>query len=123
MDIAGEFGGMELFEQLVEELHRRGMKIIMDLVINHTSDQHPWFQASRRGLEPYKGYYYWRPAREGKNPLPNNWQSLFEGDAWSWDEERGAYYLHLFSPHQPDLNLRNPAVREEIKKIMRFWLD
>ena len=122
MDISPEYGDLELFRTLVEEIHARGMKILMDLVINHTSDQHPWFQASRRGEEPYRDYYFWRTAPEGKD-VPNNWNSLFDGEAWTWDEERKAFYLHIFSRHQPDLNLRNPAVREEIKNIMRFWLD
>ena len=122
MDIAPEFGGMEAFRAVLEGLHSRGMKLVMDLVVNHTSDEHEWFQKSRQKIEPYSDYYIWRPAKPGGN-LPNNWQSNFEGSAWEWDEVRGEYYLHLFAVKQPDLNMDNPLVREEVKKIMRFWLD
>ncbi|MBQ3504689.1 MAG: alpha-glucosidase [Oscillospiraceae bacterium] len=122
MDIAPEFGGMEAFKQVLEEAHKRDMKIVMDLVINHTSDEHEWFQKSRRRIEPYTDYYIWRPD-PGNGKLPNNWDSNFEGKAWTWDEERGEYYLHLFAVKQPDLNMDNPLVREEVKKILRFWLD
>lgn len=122
MDIAPEFGGMEAFQAVLEGVHRRGMKLVMDLVVNHTSDEHEWFQKSRRRIEPYTDYYIWRPARpDGK--LPNNWQSNFEGSAWQWDELRGEYYLHLFAVRQPDLNMDNPRVREEVERILRFWLD
>ena len=122
MDIHPDYGTLEEFKALLAELHRRGMKVLMDLVINHTSDEHPWFQASRRRIAPYTDYYIWRPA--GKNgKLPNNWDSLFEGKAWEWDEVRGEYYLHLFAKKQPDLNMDNPAVRAEVEKILRFWLD
>ncbi len=122
MDIDAMYGGMEAFKMVLEGCHSRGMKLIMDLVVNHTSDEHEWFQKSRRRIEPYTDYYIWRPAREdGK--LPNNWDSNFEGKAWTWDEVRGEYYLHLFAVKQPDLNMDNPLVREEVKKILRFWLD
>ncbi len=122
MDIAPEFGGMEAFRKVLEGAHQRGMKVLMDLVVNHTSDEHEWFQKSRRRIDPYTDYYIWRSA--GKNgKLPNNWDSNFEGKAWTWDEIRGEYYLHLFAVKQPDLNMDNPLVREEVKKIMRFWLD
>ena len=122
MDIAPEFGGMEAFKKVLEGVHARGMKLLMDLVVNHTSDEHEWFQKSRKRIDPYTDYYIWRPARpDGK--LPNNWDSNFEGKAWTWDEERGEYYLHLFAVKQPDLNMDNPLVREEVKKILRFWLD
>ena len=121
-DIAAEFGGMETFRKVLDGAHARGMKIIMDLVVNHTSDEHEWFQKSRRRIDPYTDYYIWRPA--GKNgALPNNWDSVFEGKAWQWDEVRGEYYLHLFAVKQPDLNMDNPLVREEVKKILKFWLD
>ena len=121
-DIAPEFGGMAAFRKVLDGAHARGMKVIMDLVINHTSDEHPWFQKSRRRIDPYTDYYIWRPARpNGK--LPNNWDSNFEGSAWTWDEARGEYYLHLFAVKQPDLNMDNPLVREEVKKLLRFWLD
>ena len=121
-DIHPEFGTLEQFKALLDEAHRRGMKVLMDLVVNHTSDEHPWFQASRRREEPYTDYYIWRPA--GKNGRhPNNWDSLFEGKAWEFDEVRGEYYLHLFAKKQPDLNMDNPAVRQEVERIYRFWLD
>ena len=121
MDIAPEFGGMEAFRQVLNGVHQRGMKLIMDLVVNHTSDEHEWFQKSRQRIEPYTDYYIWRPAKpNGK--LPNNWDSNFEGKAWTWDAVRGEYYLHLFAVKQPDLNMDNPLVREEVKKILRFWL-
>ena len=120
--IAEEFGGMEAFKKVLDGAHERGMKVIMDLVVNHTSDQHEWFEKSRRRIEPYTDYYIWRPAKpDGK--LPNNWDSLFEGKAWAWDEVRQEYYLHLFAVQQADLNMDNPLVREEVKKILRFWLD
>ena len=122
MDIAEEFGGMEAFKRVLDGAHARGMKVIMDLVINHTSDEHEWFQKSRRRIEPYTDYYIWRPA--GKNgKLPNNWDSSFEGKAWQFDELRQEYYLHLYAVKQPDLNMDNPLVREEVKKILKFWLD
>ena len=122
MDIAPEFGGMEAFKKVLEGAHERGMKILMDLVVNHTSDEHEWFQKSRMRIDPYTDYYIWRPAgKDGK--LPNNWDSNFEGKAWTWDEVRGEYYLHLFAVKQPDLNMDNPLVREEVKKILKFWLD
>lgn len=122
MDIAPEYGGMEAFKQMLEEAHRRDMKVIMDLVVNHTSDEHPWFQLSRKRVEPYTDYYIWRPqSKPGK--LPNNWDSQFEGKAWEYDPLRGEYYLHLFAVKQPDLNMDNPRVRQEVKDILRFWLD
>ena len=122
MDIAPEFGGMEAFKQVLEGAHARDMKIVMDLVVNHTSDEHQWFQKSRQRIEPYTDYYIWRPAKPDGS-LPNNWDSFFEGKAWTYDEVRQEYYLHLFAVKQPDLNMDNPMVREEVKKILRFWLD
>ena len=122
MDIAPEFGGMDAFKKVLNGAHERGMKIVMDLVINHTSDEHDWFQKSRRRIEPYTDYYLWRPD-PGNGRLPNNWDSFFEGKAWTWDPVREEYYLHLFAVKQPDLNMDNPLVREEVKKILRFWLD
>lgn len=122
MDIAPEFGGMDAFRQVLEGCHQRGMKVIMDLVVNHTSDEHPWFQKSRQRIDPYTDYYIWRPAKpNGK--LPNNWDSMFEGKAWAWDDVRKEYYLHLFAVKQPDLNMDNPLVRQEVKKVLKFWLD
>lgn len=122
MDIAPEFGGMEAFQKVLEGAHARDMKIVMDLVVNHTSDEHEWFQKSRQRIDPYTDYYIWRPD-PGNGKLPNNWDSNFEGKAWTFDEVRGEYYLHLFAVKQPDLNMDNPLVREEVKKILRFWLD
>lgn len=122
MDIAPEFGGMEAFRRVLDGAHQRGMKVIMDLVVNHTSDEHEWFQKSRRRIAPYTDYYIWRPAPEN-GKLPNNWDSMFEGKAWTYDEIRKEYYLHLFAVKQPDLNMDNPLVREEVKKILKFWLD
>ena len=121
-NIAEEFGGMEAFKKVLDGAHERGMKVIMDLVVNHTSDQHEWFQKSRQRIDPYTDYYIWRPAKpNGK--LPNNWDSLFEGKAWQWDDVRKEYYMHLFAIQQADLNMDNPLVREEVKNILRFWLD
>ena len=122
MDIAPEFGGMEAFKAVLDGAHQRDIKVIMDLVVNDTSDEHEWFQKSRQRIDPYTDYYIWRPGKpDGK--LPNNWDSNFEGKAWTWDPVRGEYYLHLFAVKQPDLNMDNPLVREEVKKILRFWLN
>ena len=121
MDIAPEFGGMEAFKKVLEGAHERGMKVVMDLVVNHTSDEHEWFQKSRRKIAPYNDYYIWRPGKPDGSP-PNNWDSNFEGGAWTYDEVRGEYYLHLFAVKQPDLNMDSSLVREEVKRIMRFWL-
>ncbi len=122
MDIAPEFGGMDAFKKVLDGCHERGMKLLMDLVVNHTSDEHEWFEKSRRKIEPYTDYYIWRKGEKG-GKLPNNWDSNFEGKAWTYDEVRGEYYLHLFAVKQPDLNMDNPLVREEVKKILCFWLD
>ena len=122
MDIDPQFGGMEAFRKVLEGAHQRDMKIVMDLVVNPTSDEHEWFQKSRQRIDPYTDYYIWRPD-PGNGKLPNNWDSNFEGKAWTYDEVRGEYYLHLFAVKQPDLNMDNPLVREEVKKILRFWLD
>ena len=120
-DIAEEFGGMEAFKKVLDGAHQRGMKVIMDLVVNHTSTEHEWFKKSRERIEPYTDYYIWRPGKGKK--LPNNWDSLFEGKAWKYDEVRKEYYMHLFAIEQADLNMDNPLVREEVKKILKFWLD
>ena len=122
MDIDPMYGGMEAFQKVLNGAHERGMKIVMDLVVNHTSDEHEWFQKSRQRIDPYTDYYIWRPAKEDGS-LPNNWDSNFEGKAWTYDEVRREYYLHLFAVKQPDLNMDNHLVREEVKKILRFWLD
>ena len=126
MDIHPDYGTLELFKQVLDEAHSRGLKVFMDLVVNHTSDQHPWFKASRSSkASPYRDYYHWKPGRvQGRKLLPpNNWTSLFEGGAWEYDKRTDEFYLHLFAKKQPDLNMDNPAVREEVKKILRFWLD
>ena len=111
--IMKEFGTMEDFDLLLEESHKRGIKIIMDLVVNHTSDEHEWFVKSRSPEpNPYWDYYFWRDGRDGK--APNNWGSWFSGPAWTYDENRKQYYLHIFAPKQPDLNWDNPQVREDV---------
>lgn len=116
-----DFGTMADWERLRDGLHERGIRLIMDLVVNHTSNEHEWFQKSRRREGGYDDYYIWCES-DGPGP-PNNWESLFGGSAWSFDEQRGAYYLHLFDEKQPDLNWRNPAVREDIYEMMRWWLE
>ena len=121
MNIDEIYGGMEVFDQLVCEVHKRQMKIIMDLVVNHTSTSHEWFEKSRRRIEPYSDYYIWQKGK--KHQPPNNWKSNFEGSAWQYDSLRHEYYLHLFAIEQADLNMANPLVRQEVKHIMRFWLD
>lgn len=115
------FGTMEDMELLIEEAKQRNIRIIMDLVINHTSDEHEWFQNSRAGIEPYRDYYYWASG-DSESP-PNNWTGFFGGRTWTKDPESGDWYLHLFTPKQPDLNYHNPAVIEEIQDILRFWLE
>lgn len=117
-----EFGTMEDFDLLLKGLHQRKLKLIMDLVLNHSSDEHPWFQESRKSKDnPYRDYYFWRPGKNGGPP--NNWPSFFGGSAWQLDKATGEYYLHLFSRKQPDLNWENPVLREELNKLMKFWLD
>jgi oligo-1,6-glucosidase len=120
---------IEQFDALLTAVHERGMKLIMDLVVNHTSDEHPWFVESRLSKDnPKRDWYWWRPAREGMNAgdpgaEPNNWGSIFSGPAWELDDETGEYYLHLFSRKQPDLNWENPEVRQAVYSMMRWWLD
>ncbi|MFN4021752.1 MAG: alpha-amylase family glycosyl hydrolase [Hydrogenophilus thermoluteolus] len=111
-----DFGTLADFDTLVAELHRRGMRLVLDLVINHTSCDHPWFRAAERGEAPYREWYYWRDA-------PNDWEAIFGGSAWSWSETAQQYYLHLFLPQQPDLNWENSEVRAALAEIARFWLD
>lgn len=116
------YGTFEEWQALRDALHARGIRLIMDLVVNHTSDQHPWFRASRASKSnPLRDYYIWRPGRNGHEP--NNWGSAFGGSAWTLDPQTGEYYLHIFSPAQPDLNWDNPEVRREIRDIVRWWLD
>lgn len=120
-NISPEYGNMDLFKQVLDEAHARGMKVIMDLVVNHTSDEHEWFRKSKDPSSPYHDYYFWRKGR-GKRP-PNNWLSCFEGGAWEYEKDIDEYYLHVFAKKQPDLNHDNPNVRREVKDILRFWLD
>ncbi|GAB7387633.1 alpha,alpha-phosphotrehalase [Bacillaceae bacterium] len=116
------YGTMETFEELLREAHARGIKVVMDIVVNHTSTEHPWFkEASRSKDNPYRDFYIWRDG-ENDGP-PNNWRSKFGGSAWEYDGKTGQYYLHLFDVTQADLNWENPKLREEIYKMMRFWLD
>ncbi|MCB9098601.1 MAG: alpha-glucosidase [Anaerolineales bacterium] len=120
--IMDEFGALADWEELLAEMHQRGLKLVMDLVVNHTSDEHPWFQASRQSKDnPYRDYYIWRPPRQGGEP--NNWGSFFSGSAWQFDERTGDYYLHLFSKKQPDLNWENPQVRRAVYEMMHWWLQ
>jgi alpha-glucosidase len=117
------FGSMEDFDTLVTEVHRRNLKIILDLVPNHTSDQHPWFLESRSSREnPKRDWYIWRDGRTDGG-MPNNWLSVFGGPAWEWDETTGQYYYHAFLKEQPDLNWRNPAVEQVMMEVMKFWLN
>lgn len=120
--ILKEFGTMEEFEHLLDEVHKRDMRLIMDLVVNHTSDEHEWFIQSRKNCSnPYRDYYIWK---EGKgNQPPNNWGSWFGGSAWEYDKNTDMYYLHIFSKKQPDLNWENEKVRQEVYNMMRWWLD
>ena len=121
--IMEEFGTMEDFDEMLSEAHKRGLKIVMDLVVNHTSDEHRWFVESRKAEEnAYSDYYIWREGKEGMQP-PNNWGSCFGGSAWQYDEERGMYYLHLFSKKQPDLNWDNPMVRQDVFDMMTWWCE
>lgn len=118
-----DYGDLDIFKKVLDGAHERGLRVFMDLVVNHTSDEHPWFIASKKGRDnPYHDYYYWRKGK-GKSSPPNNWDSLFEGRAWEYDKDLDEWYMHIFSKKQPDLNMANPKVREEVKDIMRFWLD
>jgi alpha-glucosidase len=126
-EIMSEFGTMEDFDELLFEVHKRGMKLILDLVINHTSDEHPWFIESRSSQEnPKRDWYIWRDGRtgwEGEKIPPNNWESIFSGSAWEYDNETNQYYMHIFSKKQPDLNWENPDVRNAIYTMINWWLD
>ena len=127
-DIDPLFGTLEDMDELLAGAHERGLKVVMDLVVNHTSDEHAWFQASRDASSDYADWYWWRPAREGCVPgepgaEPNKWGSYFGGSAWTYDPKRGEYYLHQYSPKQPDLNWENPAVRAAVYKMMNWWMD
>ena len=128
-DIDPLFGSLADLDDLLAGAHERGIKLVMDLVVNHTSDEHPWFVESRSSLtNPKRDWYWWRPARPGAAPgdpgaEPTNWASYFSGPAWHLDETTGEYYLHLFSRKQPDLNWENPPVRQAVYAMMRWWLD
>ncbi|GGM38792.1 alpha-glucosidase [Paraliobacillus quinghaiensis] len=120
--IMDEFGTMEDLEELLDELHKRGMKLMMDLVVNHSSDEHNWFVESKKSKDnPYRDYYIWKPGENGQEP--NNWTSFFGGSAWQYDETTDEYFLHLFSKKQPDLNWENPKLRKEIYDMMTWWLE
>jgi len=117
-----EFGTMADFDELLAGLHNRGMRLIMDVVFNHSSDEHKWFEASRSSKDnPYRDYYFWKFGKNGGPP--NNWKSFFGGSAWQYDQQTDEYYLHLFTTKQPDLNWENPKVRNDIYDVVRFWLD
>ncbi|WP_245194703.1 glycoside hydrolase family 13 protein [Kitasatospora phosalacinea] len=145
-DVDPLFGDLAAFDRLLAAVHARGMRLVMDLVVNHTSDRHPWFQESRDPASPKRSWYWWRPPRETVDPNaadptavdptavdptaveppaaePNNWGSFFSGPAWTYDGASGAYYLHLFAPGQPDLNWENPEVRQAVYAMMRWWLE
>ena len=124
-DIMDEFGTLDDFKEMLKGMHDRGIKLIMDLVVNHTSDEHFWFKEAKKGKDnPYRDYYIWRKGRgkNGKKP-PNNWTSNFVGPGWEYDENSKEWYLHLFSKKQPDLNWENPKVRQEVADICNYWFD
>jgi len=122
-DVHPDFGNLKIMERLIAECHRRDIRILLDFVPNHTSSQHPWFLQSRSARDnPYRDWYIWRdPAPDGGPP--NNWISNFGGPAWTFDEASGQYYYHAFLSEQPDLNWRNPALREAMYNVLRFWLE
>ena len=115
------YGTLDDFDELVAEAHERGIRIVLDMVFNHTSTQHAWFRESLNKASPYRQFYIWRDGTPEQ--LPNNWRSKFGGNAWRWHAESEQYYLHLFAPEQADLNWENPAVRAELKKVCEFWAD
>ncbi len=120
--IMEEFGSMEDFDRMLDAAHQLGLKVMMDLVVNHTSDEHAWFVESRKSVDnPYRDFYIWREGKDGKEP--NNWGSCFGGSAWQWDDATDMYYLHLFSKKQPDLNWDNAAVRKEVFEMMTWWCE
>lgn len=121
--IAPEFGTMADFEQMLAAMHARGIRLMMDLVVNHSSDEHEWFRQARSSRDnPYHDYYLWAEPKADGSP-PNNWEAAFQGSVWEWNEATGEYYLHMFSRKQPDLNWENPQLRAEVYALMRFWLD
>lgn len=121
-DIMGEFGTMQDYDRMLARAHELGLKVMMDLVVNHTSDQHPWFMESRKSKEnPYRDYYIWREGKEGREP--NNWGACFGGSAWKYDKQTQMYYLHLFTENQPDLNWDNCDVRKAVFDMMTWWCE
>lgn len=118
-----EYGTMQDMLRLIDEAKRKGIRIVMDLVVNHTSDEHEWFQSSIHPDSPYRDFYYWRKGKKNNTEAPNNWTSNFGGSAWTYVPEANAYYLHVFGKKQPDLDWHNPKVLDEVEKILRFWLD
>lgn len=123
LDIDPAYGSLEDFDRLVEEAHKRNLRVVLDLVLNHTSDQHAWFLDSKSSKDsPYRDWYLWRDGRSAGRP-PNNWQSVFGGKGWKFDPHTGQYYFHMFYPEQPDLNWRNPKVRAAALDVFRFWLE
>lgn len=121
-DIMSDFGTMEDFDRMLTEAHSRGIRIVMDLVVNHTSDEHKWFMESKSSKEnPYRDYYIWKEGKDGKEP--NNWGGCFGGSAWQYDETTDMYYLHCFSKKQPDLNWENEKVRDEVYDMMNWWCE
>ncbi len=125
--IAPEFGSMADFDEMLAQMHARGIRLVMDLVVNHSSDEHHWFTEARKSRDnPYHDHYLWREPRigaDGQRQPPTNWEAAFNGSVWEWNEPTGEYYLHMFSRKQPDLNWENPALRAEVHDVMRFWLD
>ncbi len=117
-----EFGTMQEFDELLDGIHKRGMRLLMDVVFNHSSDEHAWFEEAKKSIDnPYRDYYIWKKGKDGDPP--NNWRSFFGGSAWDYEPNTDEYYLHLFTKKQPDLNWENPKVRKEIYSIVKFWLD
>lgn len=120
--IMPEFGTMEDFDELLAKMHEKGIKLVMDLVVNHSSDEHKWFEESRKSKDnPYRDYYIWKPGKNGGPP--NDWKAFFGGSAWEYDAQTDEYYLHLFTKKQPDLNWENPKVRSEVNEIIQYWFD
>jgi oligo-1,6-glucosidase len=123
-DVDPLFGTLSDLDALIAGCHERGIRVVMDLVVNHTSDEHPWFVESRDPASPRRDWYWWRPGRpDAPGGAPNNWESAFSGPAWSYDERSGEWYLHVFSPKQPDLNWENPEVRRAVHAMMRWWVQ
>lgn len=126
-DIHAPYGSVADVDELIAELHKRGMKLVLDLVVNHTSVEHEWFIESKSSkTNPKRDWYYWRPAKvaaDGSKSEPNNWQSVFGGSTWKHDETTDEYYLHYFDESQPDLNFENVEVRQAVYDLMKFWLD